>query len=121
MSTDKAYARCSGCNRSFFPAWLKEHKEFESLCWSCKKVAQHTARVDPILYGTGQEKVVINPDKWEQSMAEETNQYLGSIWDDRDIIEDSLYEQDEYLQGTGAESGEWFGVHNPFDTYEVTQ
>lgn len=119
MSTDKAYARCAACDRSFYPSWRKAEECYEDLCWSCKKVAQYTARVDPVLYGTPDSQP-IHPDKWEQSIAEETDDYLGTLWEDRAIIQDSLLEQDDYTKGTGIDVGEWFGANNPFDTYEVS-
>ena len=117
MSTEKAYARCKACDRGFFPAWRKDVKQYEDLCWNCMKVSQWTARVDPILYGAP-DSVNIHPDKWEQSSAEDVADYLRDLTV-FDSIEDNLLEMDEYTAGTGYDSGEWFGDNNPFDTYEV--
>jgi hypothetical protein len=119
MSTDIAYSRCKACNRSFYPAWREETKAYEDLCWTCMNISTYTARVDPILYGSGSELKTINPDKWEQSLAEDTKSYLNNLWEERPVNNESLYNEDEYLSGTGCESGDWFGKNNPFDTYEV--
>ena len=118
MSTDKAYARCKACDRSFYPSWRADIDQYEDLCWSCMKVSQYTARVDPVMYGS-LDCIRVNPDKWEQTQGEETSDYLRNLVMQCDTIPDSLIEQDEWTQGTGIESGEWFGVDNPFDTYEV--
>lgn len=119
MSTDKAYARCSACNKSFYPAWRSDIETFEDLCWTCQKVSQYTAQVDPILYGTkGIDQDSVHPDRWEQSQGEQTKEYINGITS-VECIPDSLAEIDEWTAGTGFESGEWFGNNNPFDTYEV--
>ena len=118
MSNDKAYARCKACDRQFYPSWRQDIEKYEDLCWSCMKVSQYTARVDPVLYGSP-DSIRVNPDKWEQTQGEETSDYLRNLAQFGDIMQDSLIEQDEWTQGTGIESGEWFGGNNPFDTYEV--
>jgi hypothetical protein len=42
-SLERAYARCSACNTSFYPLWRVEIQQFESLCHVCLPVALKAA------------------------------------------------------------------------------
>lgn len=61
----------------------------------------------------------MNPDKWEQSTAEETNTYIRHLAEFGEMQHDSLLDEDEWTRCTGIDSGEWFGTDCPFDVYEV--
>lgn len=96
---DKAYARCKGCDKGFYPAWRARLQVFEELCDKCRQSSSWAARVDPDLFK--------DEDNWnsekDKPQAEQDTNFIEGLVTDYNPINDDMWREDEYLEyGEGA-------------------
>ena len=96
---NEPYARCKGCDSSFYPRWRARLKQFEELCDYCRQAATWAARVDPDLFR--------DVDNWnsekDMTSTDLDQQYIHGLIQDYNPVNDDLYKEDEYTEyGEGA-------------------